>query len=237
MNQNKFENEKNLKIDSEGFSLLEMSNISYAAYLSELYNLRNMIKSHSIELGDIEIKITELQNKVPEGLKPIDVWEDGNGEHGKMYSADVVYQKVESMIKEIEEIKEKEIMGFDEIVQKIDALTELNSAQSEILNDHTKKLNSISSAITDTGLIIENSVLPSLKRIEEKIDKSNQYHETALLDLAEIKSQNNSVSTHILATQNTAEANFTKLASLMATTETINSNVKEILSILKTNGK
>ena len=209
-----------------------MSNISYAAYLSELYNLRNMIKSHSVELADIEIKIVEIENKVPEGLKPIDVWEDGNGEHGKMYSADVVYQKVEAMIKQIEEIEQKEEKGFDELIQKIDALTELNTSQSEVLDEHTKKLNTISSSITDTGLIIENSVLPSLKRIEEKIDKGNTYDENILLNLADIKSLDTSVSTHVIETQKTVEANFAKLASMSSTIETVSSNIKEILAIL-----
>ena len=210
-----------------------MSNISYAAYLSELYNLRNMIKSHSVELADIEIKLVELEKKVPEGLKPIDVWEDGDGEHSKMYSADVVYQKVEAVIKQIEEIEQKEEKGFDELIQKIDALTELNTSQTEVLNEHTKKLNTISSSVMDTGLLIENSVLPSLKRIEEKINKGNVYDENILMNLADLKSLDTSVSSHVVETQKTVEANFTKLATLSSTVENVNNNVKEILAILK----
>ena len=210
-----------------------MSNISYAAYLSELYNLRNMIKSHSIELGDIEIKIAELKDKVPECLKPIDIWNDGEGQHEKMYSADVVFQKVESVITQLEEIKEKESKGFDELIQKVDSLTELNNAQTEILDDHSKKLNTIASEVTDIALVIENSVLTSLKRIEEKIDKGNQYDETILMSLADIKSLDNSVNTHVITTQNTIEATFTKLSNMTSTIELMKTSINEILAYVK----
>lgn len=76
-----------------------MTTISYSAYLSELYNLRNMVKNQAVDINNIKIKLVELENKTPEQLKVIDVWNEGEGIHDATYSADAVYQKISEVIK------------------------------------------------------------------------------------------------------------------------------------------
>lgn len=211
-----------------------MSTISHAAYLSELYNLRNMIKAHSIELNEIEIKLLELQNKTPSTLSIIDIWQDGEGQHDKVYSADAVYQKISEVIKAIEEIDTKSNEKLDELIQKVDTQTELLNAQKDILDDHTKKLNAIANNTNDIMILVENSIMPTLARIEEKVDSCNKYTKSIILSIADVKTITSSISVQTTNTYKVAEANFSKLSTLSTTTDSINRTVQEILAIIKT---
>ena len=213
--------------------IFEMSTISHAAYLSELYNLRNMIKAHAIELNEIEIKILELQQKTPEPYKVIDIWNEGSEVHDKAYSADVVYQKITEVIKKIEDIDAKTDQKLDELIEKVDSQTELLNNQKTTLDEHTKKLNSIANTTNEISVLIENSVLPSLSRIEEKIDNCTKYEKSIILNISDVKSLASSTNTQVLNTYKVAEANFSKLSSLTTTSDSINRTVQEILAIIK----
>ena len=133
-----------------------MSSISHAAYLSELYNLRNMMKAQGADLQQLNLRIAELEAK---GISTecIDSWDEGKGVHDKPYSADATYNKIESMIKE-------QASKLDEIIEKVDALTELN-------NDQTQKINKLTSDVQDVKFVIENSVIPTIMETSENVNE------------------------------------------------------------------
>lgn len=211
-----------------------MTNIAYTAYLSELINLRNMIKNQMIEINDLKIKIIELENKTPAGLKVIDIWSEGENNHSDPYSADVVYQKLTDAINRIEALENESSGKIDSLIQKVDTLTEINNAQNDVLSDHTKKLNSLSSNTNDLLIMTENSIIPSLARIEEKIDTTNKYCKSIILNIADVKALSSSINTTVTNTYKVAEANFSKLSTIATTEDTINKTVQEILTIIKT---
>ena len=124
-----------------------MSNISQAAYYSELLNIRNMLKTHDANIHELAIRVAELSKYGPT-VKCIDDWLEGDGKHETPYSADCVYKKVEELIKQVEEENPK----LDEIITKIDTITELE-------NNQTKKIRRIED-------ILENSVEPTVGNIE-----------------------------------------------------------------------
>ena len=211
-----------------------MSTLSNAAYLSELYNLRNMIKAHAIELSEIEIKILDLQHRTPAQYSVIDVWNDGSGAHEKAYSADVVYEKINEVIKKIEDIESKTDEKLDELIQKVDTQTELLNNQKTTLDEHSKKLNILANNTNDIEVIIENSVIPALTRIEEKLDNNIKYTKSLVLNVSDIKTLSSSTNTQVINTYKVAEANFSKLSTISTTSDTINRTVQEILTIVKT---
>lgn len=120
------------------------------------------------------------------------------------------------------------------MIQKVDTLTEINNAQSEMLAEHSKKLNSINSNVGDLTISIENSIIPALTRIEEKIDATNKYCKSIVLNIADIKALSSSINTQVTNTYKIAEANFSKLSSISTTEDSINKTVQEILTIVKT---
>ena len=164
-----------------------MSNISYAAYLSELYNLRNMIKNQAYEMHQFNLRLIELEQNTPEALKPIDVWEDGEGQHLRPYSADVLFKKISELIERVEKI-ESEFKGFDDLITKVDTIYTLQEQQMNILNNHSKQLNELQSTVDELSGIVENSVLPSVLRIEETTEKTDSKVDAIMEKLDEILS-------------------------------------------------
>ena len=132
-----------------------MSSISHAAYLSELYNLRNMMKAQGADLQQLNIRISELEQK--ESSECIDSWDEGEGVHDKPYSADATYKKIDEMIKE-------QSSKLDELIEKVDTLTELNTEQ-------TQKINKLTSDVQDVKFVMENSITPTIMETSEKVDE------------------------------------------------------------------
>ena len=142
-----------------------MSNISYSAYLSELYNLRNMITGQALNIQEINEKIFELGNNTPSGITFIDNWEQGIDEHNSAYSAAVVYQKVSELISKIEEMEDIE----------------------QVINDHTALLQQLQKDVTEIKLELINSVSPNITEINEKCDKLLKLVEKNVMETTETK--------------------------------------------------
>lgn len=211
-----------------------MSNISYAAYLSELYNLRNMIKNQAMDIQQINIKLIELENKTPESLVPIDVWEEGAGVHDKPYSADVIYQKLSKVIERIEQLEGNTTMRLDEIIEKIDTLHQLEAQQTEILEAHGRQINMIAATSEETRQLVENSVLPTLSRLEEKVDKLGTLSEKAILSTTEVKGiLTDSIIPSITKLDERTDVITSKVSKLSTSSDRIESLIKEILTYVK----
>ena len=211
-----------------------MSNISYAAYLSELYNLRNMIKNQAMDIQQINLKLIELEHKTPESLVPIDVWEEGEGVHDRPYSADVVYQKLSKVIERIEKLEGDTTMRLDEIIEKIDTLHQIETQQSEMLEAHGRQINMIATTSEETRQLVENSVLPTLSRIEEKVDKLGTLSEKAILATTEVKGiLTDSIIPSITKLDERTDVITSKIAKLATSNDRIESLIKEVLTYVK----
>ena len=212
----------------------KMSNISYAAYLSELYNLRNMIKNQAIDTQQINVKLIELEHKTPESLVPIDVWEEGEGVHNRSYSADVVYQKLSKVIERIEQLEGNTTMRLDEIIEKIDTLHQLETQQTEILGAHGRQINMIAATSEETRQLVENSVLPTLLSIEEKVDKLGTLSEKVILSATEVKGiLTDSIVPSITKLDERTDVISSNVSKLSTSNDRIESLIKEILTYIK----
>lgn len=204
----------------------EMSTISHAAYLSELYNIRNMCKAQSIDIAQLNIRLTELEKVAPKS-ELIHSWLDGSSVTDKAFDAKTVYDKVQELIAD-QESKDSEI------IEKIDGLTELVVQSQSTLDEHTLLLNTINKTVQDIKVEIENSVEPMITEVSTKVDKVQKIAEKNLIETTEIKGiLTDSVITHLTTIDSKNDMVLKKLITYNTTMESVKSTVNEILELVK----
>lgn len=203
-----------------------MSTISHAAYLSELYNIRNMCKAQSADIAQIMIRLTELEKTAPKS-ELIHSWLDGASSTDMPYDAKTVYDKVQALIAD-QESKDTEI------IEKVDSLTELVAQNQSTLDDHTALLNTINKTVQELKVEIENSVEPMITEVSSKVDKVQKIAEKNLIETTEIKGiLTDSVITHLTTIDSKNDMVLKKLITYNTTIESVKSTVNEILELVK----
>ena len=210
-----------------------MSTISHSAYLSELYNLRNMVSAHSLNLQEINILLKELGENPPSGITFIDNWEDGIDADNATYSAKVIYEKVNELIKQIEN------MGGSS--EELDTIKELIEGQTTILNQHTQTLNDHSALLQsiqkDTKYIratLDNSVLPQLTEISDNLNKTQKLVEKNVLETTEVKGLiQDSVIPHLTTIDGKIDQILKTLISKNSEQATMKTQISEIYELVR----